>query len=235
MKAYILFTLGATIALAGCNLFDGSETLRYKVTVVVDTAQGARVGSSVIESTIVPGMQFGDASGYKFRVNGEAVSVDLPNGKTLFALLQPAAIDKGIYQSDLLRSVACNDGAPSTPVPAALCSPDKWRDFARWARDHQLGAAMQISSYPLLVMFKDNRNPRSIFKLNPSEDGTITEENIRIKSIYAKISNDHISHDIVKYLAWIPRTYEAIGNGKFHPDGIPVGDFLGLFTTEKFK
>ena len=34
---------------------------------------------------------------------------------------------------------------------------------------------------------------------------------------------------------WLPRVYKILKGTAFHPEGIPVGDFRGLFTTEKFQ
>ena len=76
---------GAMLTLGGCSLIEPSETLRYKLIVEVETPQGVRSGYSVWELTLTS-QKF---SGYATRSNyrGEAVTVDLPNGQSVFALL----------------------------------------------------------------------------------------------------------------------------------------------------
>ena len=78
-----LTLLGAT----GC----GKPTLpdyRYRLTVEVDTPQGLRTGSSVIQvASSVSGPYALRPGVVSTQVKGEAVAVDLPGGKVLFALL----------------------------------------------------------------------------------------------------------------------------------------------------
>ena len=75
---------------AGCSLIDRTPDYRYRLTVEVDTPQGLRTGSSVIEvQTSVAGEYSIPSPGaVSHRVRGEAVAVDLPGGQTLFALLR---------------------------------------------------------------------------------------------------------------------------------------------------
>ena len=78
------------VLLCGCEPGDfGSsrvyfEPIRYRLTAEVQTPEGVRTGSSVIETTWDRGL-----SGAT--VKGEAVAVDLPNGQTLFVLLRTAS------------------------------------------------------------------------------------------------------------------------------------------------
>jgi hypothetical protein len=72
--------------LAGCgSLFPPSY--RFRLTVEVDTSQGVRSGSSVLEVTSqlqnLPGKGIVPLTS----LTGEAVALDLPGGKTLFALI----------------------------------------------------------------------------------------------------------------------------------------------------
>ncbi len=73
------------IPLAACSR--QLATYRYRMTVEIDTPQGVRTGSSVIEVATsqgsgVPNRNLG------YRVRGEAVAVDLPARQTVFALLR---------------------------------------------------------------------------------------------------------------------------------------------------
>lgn len=82
---------GIGLLLASCGLGgDGPPTYRYRLTVEVDTPEGLRTGSSVIEVTqrmVRPGSDPASKA-VRRRARGEAVAVDLPAGRTLFALLR---------------------------------------------------------------------------------------------------------------------------------------------------
>ena len=72
----VLGILGGGVAalLAGCNVIaPPQESLRYRITVEVQTPQGLRSGSGVIETTYIAGPSIGDASGLGMRLRGEAV------------------------------------------------------------------------------------------------------------------------------------------------------------------
>src|SRR5690348_1790200 len=63
-------------------------TYRYKLTVVVDTPEGPRTGCAVREVTAYSEPHFlPQAGGTSVKASGEAVIVDLPNGKMLVVLL----------------------------------------------------------------------------------------------------------------------------------------------------
>ena len=75
----------AAAVLGGCG--GSSASYRFRMTVEVETPQGLKTGSSVMEVRLTRGMAIGDSSGVGSSVRGEAVVVDLPDGP-LFVLLQ---------------------------------------------------------------------------------------------------------------------------------------------------
>jgi hypothetical protein len=97
-----------------------AETYRYRMTVVVDTPAGRRSGSSVIQVKMRPG---GLLSGYAYVADyhGEAVAIDLPGGRTLYALLtKPQAS----YGADFYALEAYRDVLPHTSIggtPSKRC------------------------------------------------------------------------------------------------------------------
>lgn len=86
-----LFALAVGVLLLGwCTIHDPTPTYRYRLTVEVETPEGLRTGSSVIEVDTRQ-TRFAlnpSAAGVSERVRGEAVAVDLPGRRTLFALLR---------------------------------------------------------------------------------------------------------------------------------------------------
>src|SRR3546814_20034236 len=73
-----LFASAAALLLCGC---ERTDTLRYRMTVEVETPTGVRSGSSVIETTITKGPRTGQGSGLTATMKGEAGAVDLGSGK----------------------------------------------------------------------------------------------------------------------------------------------------------
>jgi hypothetical protein len=54
----------AVLTLSGCGLFADKHTYRYRLTVEVDTPQGVRSGSSVIEATAWESSGLGEFRGH---------------------------------------------------------------------------------------------------------------------------------------------------------------------------
>ncbi|HEY8604753.1 MAG TPA: hypothetical protein VIL62_10545, partial [Tsuneonella suprasediminis] len=81
---------GLALSLPACSLADDTPTYRYRLKVEVETPEGLKTGSSVIEVEQSMGRSAGTGFGEIImrRVHGEAVAVDLPGGRTLFALLR---------------------------------------------------------------------------------------------------------------------------------------------------
>ncbi|NMW32944.1 hypothetical protein HKD42_12810, partial [Altererythrobacter sp. RZ02] len=83
--------LGAAFVLSGCGLGpDPTPDYRYRLTVEVETPEGLKSGSSVIEvQTNIAGEYSIPTPGrVSQRLRGEAVTVDLDDGQVLFALLR---------------------------------------------------------------------------------------------------------------------------------------------------
>ncbi len=80
----------AAMSLAGCGAADDVPDFRYRLTVEVETSEGLRTGSSVIEVQQSLGRSAMNPAGQRIsrRIRGEAVAVELPLGQTLFALLR---------------------------------------------------------------------------------------------------------------------------------------------------
>ena len=90
----MLWLLGLPLALVAAaflcwQLRYPTHSLRYAVIVELETSDGLVDGSSVVEMKIREKPGFGsDAPGISYHLQGEAVAVDLPDGRTLFALLR---------------------------------------------------------------------------------------------------------------------------------------------------
>src|SRR5262245_578483 len=96
----------ALAALTGCS--GPVYTYRYRLTVEVDTPEGLKSGSSVIETTVQDNTEsWGppESRMVRSRTKGEAVFVDLGSGKHVIALLAmgPTATDDPEFNSLLTK------------------------------------------------------------------------------------------------------------------------------------
>lgn len=92
-----------------------SDTFRYRLTVEVETPQGLRTGSSVIEVELSQprdsARTLPQARKILREFRGEAVAVDLPGGRTLFALLRG---EDGSDASTILSMLSKRRSSPAS-------------------------------------------------------------------------------------------------------------------------
>ncbi len=215
----LLAGLASGLALAGCGLF-GGNSYRYKMTVEVETPQGLKTGFAVREITYTKGIRLPDASGVSAKQRGEAVAVDLPGDQTLFALLsmngyqtlQAAFGD----DSDETLNAAQKDGrtVELRPIPDRIS---------------------EQSGYPVLVTFQDLADPQSVKRVDPENLAASFGEGVVLMQITVQMTDEEVSTGIEKRLGWLPNVYRILKGQDFRPEGIPVGNYRGLFTTELFQ
>lgn len=217
MIGVLAVTVGA-LALGGCG---DTDRLRYRMTVEVETPQGTRSGSAVREvSHFVPWPipSIGE-SREQWRVKGEAVAVDLQDGKTLFAVLSgekgdPNFSGGGVWW--LFRQI-------------------RGRQIELWPNAPVTNAPRVKDPRPLLVTFTDIADPASVRRVDPADLAASFGPGVRLKRITVSITDDPVTTGIEKRLRWLPRVYEILKGTAFRPEGVPVGDYRGLFTTKEFQ
>jgi hypothetical protein len=201
----VLAALSAA-ALSGCA--PSVPDYHYRLTVEVETPQGLRTGSSVIavDNDMQTNMNGGGYLLYQ-RARGEAVAVDLPGGRTLFALLRGAdgedswagtllfeltppppyrPADKESYRTDRVRNAAANRKV--IVVPPMLPHRDK------------LYAA---AAYPLFVTFHNVCDPKTVVRVDPDNLVASFGPGVKIRRITVQITNDPMTTGIEKRLKWL--------------------------------
>lgn len=225
-------------ALTGC-----SRTLpsyRYRLTVEVETPQGLRTGSSVFEVSGQETYAFAppEATGVHSYADGEAVAVDLPSGQTLFALPRSeyqtdaaVAFAPMAYRALLIRKLGANPG-----------SVDKIHELKRQTgaavlpRYVKLAGSRPVNIYPMLVRFRDLRDPKSVEAVDPSDLAASFGRGTVLKRITVKITDDQVTRTLLSRLKWLPRLYNGgvLGGVTAKDSEIPE-QHLGFtaFTTER--
>ncbi len=201
------------LTISGCGPFaEDQAELHYRLKVEVETPQGLRSGSSVIWVRAVrnPDWVNPEARGIRTKYRGEAVAIDLPNGRTLFALL---------------RTVSGNTDAPADwPVTSFDDILDRQADFVDSVKqlsqitrsgvmrplpktEHILpNGGEDIPALPLLVTFKDTNDPGSVVRVDSDDLAASFGAGYRLKAITAEISSGPVTTGIEKRLGWLSQS-----------------------------
>ncbi|OYX63594.1 MAG: hypothetical protein B7Y88_12505 [Sphingomonadales bacterium 32-64-17] len=225
----------ATAFLWGSSLLGGGlPDYRYRLTVEVETPEGLKTGSSVIEvKTAVAGRNSISVPGaVSHRVRGEAVTVDLGARGVLIALLH--AEDNSDWASNVVYRLV--------PEAPRVLDVEGHRDFeAQFAAmlEHlepielprtfpEQGHLKDQPARPMLVRLADIADPRTLERVDPDDLAADFGPGVRLRRITMQLTDDPVTTGIEERLTWLPMVYQILDKS-FHPEGIPVGDFKGLF------
>ncbi len=208
MLAVLVAGLSTTV-LGGCGR--RYPAYRYRLTVEVDTPEGLKSGSSVIEvtSSRAPDWMPVDGGGVAKEARGEAVAVDLPGGRTLFALLRsnsgsvdwPAYVAYSVIVGPLQKAGEDGQGAFIERADAA-----KGKIFVvpREKPVHNMSTPdAPLNNYPLLVTFTDNRDPKTVTRVDPADLAKSFGPGVKLRRITLEITDDPVTTGIEKRLGWL--------------------------------
>lgn len=195
-------------ALSSCTAFFPSK-FRFRLTVEVDTPDGIQSGSSVYEA--LAGRPNTGSRKHFARVRGEAVAVDLPNGKTLFVLIKyPGGGDIGYkamrvlapdikFPPDAAKHLKFQDGVgPKVEIPA--------RRTRTYHKDGEKRTEV-VSGYPMLVTFEDIDDPTTVQLVDPDDLSATFGEAYTLKQMTVELTNDSVTSGIEERLEWLPDYY----------------------------
>lgn len=202
--------VGGALALLGACGVSGGDTYRFKMTVEVDTPVGLKSGSSVYEveaknvAALTPG-----GVGLQMKVKGEALAVDLPGGRTLFALLKTVNA-KG--HNDL--------GYTSMVALDPLFRWDYVESAERIASGVGLTSPAEVlpENHPMLVTFKDMKDPASVERVDPDDLAASFGAGYRLKAITVQVTDEPVMVGIQKRLGWLKSHSGSLDySGRLHP------------------
>jgi hypothetical protein len=210
-----LLACGAAAALPGCGAFGRDlPDYRYRLTVEVETPEGLKTGSSVIEvrTALADKALLPDANTLDIQFTGEAAAVDLGSRGVLFALLR----------SDTNPGWAGGAMELVTPHPGEGAGADR---YARWhARmvantglhelprnspsrhrkfDPPIKPGDPPSDYPMLVRFRNMADPMSVEKVDPDDLTASFGKGVKLKRITVQLTDDAVTTGIEKRLGWL--------------------------------
>jgi hypothetical protein len=193
----------AGLILASCSPpEDSTPDYRYRLTVEVETPEGLRTGSSVIEVRQSMGRSAGSGFGKKImrRARGEAVAVDLPGGRTLYALLR--SDDNVDWATNVMQMLAPEiEGEPWEDVfdnvlliEGEVEVPRTWPPIAPFG---------ERSAYPMLVTFGDESDPTSVARVDPDDLASTFGEDYELGGVTVELTDDPVTTGIEKRLGWL--------------------------------
>ncbi|KZX94456.1 hypothetical protein A3718_00965 [Erythrobacter sp. HI0019] len=193
------------LAVSGCSLTDDTPAYRYRLTVEVDTPDGVKTGSSVIEVETSKGKSMMAPAGsvIMHRLRGEAVTVDLGTGRYLFALLRSKSdIDwaKRVMFS-LTPSVRSSDGEHYEARYWEMLKRTGEIELPRYFRSRS--HLKNPPARPMLVTFGDLDDPTSVEEVDPDDLGATFGEGNSLRRITVQITDDPVTTGIEKRLEWL--------------------------------
>lgn len=185
---------GGALMLSACG-DDRFPDYRYRMTVEVQTPDGIKTGSSVIEVKTKEISTILDASGktYKDEVHGEAVAVDVAPGKTLFALLsQPT-------NADYAKKVAF---VALKPVRTTSGDIEGYREYLSQMVEVDGAHELPRDHWPIFVTFMDINDPQTVDEVNSASLQNVFGSEYEIKRVVIEITYDPVNTGIEKRFPW---------------------------------
>ena len=233
-----------TALLWGSGFFhDETPDYRYRLTVEVETPEGLKTGSSVIEvNTSVAGRNSIPVPGtVSHRVRGEAVTVDLGARGVLFALLR--SDDNFDWAKNVVYRVASKVPRVRDAEGRLDSDGDFEAQFAAMLEHREpielprtfpnRGHLKDQPARPMLVRLADIADPSTVQRVDPDDLAAGFGPGVKLRRITVQLTDDLVTTGIEQRLTWLPDVYQILDKD-FQPEGIPVGDFRGLFSKNGF-
>ena len=203
------FVLAAAIIALGLWALSGDKrTLRSRLTLVVETPEGDRSGSSVSQVTILSPGPCNRAIGFGSLgiegEEGEAVVIDLGARGILFATLAREKDRRsgglGMYDAGL---------APFPrekfrgEIGKGLCSEDEYAAYLDEVQRRKPRGDLAFKHLPILVRFQDTNDPSSVEQVDPFDLAKSFGQDVRLKQAFVEITDDPLTKEIQSRLPWL--------------------------------
>jgi len=197
-------------------VFPTYSSYRYRMTVEVEVNGKVHSGASVIEVTINRQPQIGSAPPYVHHIRGDAVFVDLGNGRNVIALLAAGPSAENVNYSDNI-------------VPVLFKVPvEHWPELGDMRGTREVPA----SRMPTFVTFTNLNDPKSARVVEPSEFPAVFGPNVQLKSVTIAMTDDAVTRTVEKKMpVIIEKLREEAKKSHARWVGSPYGAALGQFSA----
>jgi hypothetical protein len=184
-----------SLTLAGC-MDRPDATYRYKLTISIETPEGTKTGSNVVELDY-----YRTASGAPHRTYGQALVLDLGPRGVLAALLSQKAF---LTQSRTSAWVEADPGE----IILSKCVGDGARaldriDMVRQIEGSKDAYSLDPSELPDLIVFRNAKEPSSAAVTNSLDFAATLGAGVRIQSATIQITHDPITRGVDELLPWV--------------------------------
>jgi hypothetical protein len=201
MMSPFLIRVMAIAAMSLCFASCGkTESYRYKLTLAVNTPDGVKRASGVVEVTFwavsIP------ASGVMHKLNGEALYLDLGGGRRPLIVLLTSQLHPK-YGKDVRWS---RDAGPAINLLTELYGPVLPDLLGGVARISGVRGIRKIvpNDLPDLVTFADVNNPATVIEVDRNDLQATLGTGVSWDEITLESTDEPITTEIVKRLPWLP-------------------------------
>lgn len=204
-------------------------TYHQKITLTVEAGGRDYSASSVTAVT----WQYGPALLAEMKravstVNGEAVHLELPGGRHLFALLKSARTDVAKWNGwpfdvDGLATYVFPEAYTQLHWPAEMKKLSETREFPAEVR-------------PMLVTFGDPAKPETVRKVSPGNLAAVFGEGVKLKSLTLAITKEPVGPGMIRtVLPWLSdfpepalQKLNSLDDTVLFPNTLFHGDFVRI-------
>jgi hypothetical protein len=185
----VVLIVGAVVAY---YLAYPSYTHRYRLTLEVETPQGIKTGSGVIEARISTGNVILSGGGARTSLEGQAVFVDLGGGKNLIALLAggPKATH---YETPVFLAINAFD---LKRCPKRLC---EWEEVSRVKGSRDVNRSQMLT----LATAPDVNDAKSVVIVDPEDFEKVLGPGYKFKRARVEITEDPVTQGLERKLPFL--------------------------------
>lgn len=187
------------------NIAYPSVSWRYKITIIVETPEGIKIGSAVKEVRVFAAPAIGGTGGGNATTIGEAVLIDLGKYGHLFALT---------YTDEYFVFLNTFPGPPILTTEGI-----EYYTTLRATRT----SVPKRGAWPRMMFYKDVLDPISGKLVDPNDMSSTLGEGFVLKDVTIETSNEPITHKIEQYLPWLKNMEGNLYGDQIISQGGPLG------------
>ena len=202
-----LLAAASVASLAGCG--SGPRTIRYRLTLEVETPEGTKTGSGVMEhgarwnDGITRGL--GAGPGLAVDTRGEAIIIDLGARGLLLCLMTRDDTRAGSSDALLVPAIF-----PFEKWGGAIDNYSAYLGRLAWSKPV---ADVPLKSLPMLARFRDPLDPATAERVDPTNLAATFGSGVRLVRVTAQITNDPLPPPTIENrLPWIRTLQGSIAN-----------------------
>ncbi len=201
-----LLAMAPAALLSGCG---GPSTIRYRLTLEVETPEGTKTGSGVIEHAARYNDGFfrglGAGAGLAVSTRGEAVITDLGARGLLLCLLTRDEARYGSADELLLPKIF--------PFDKWGGSQEDYSAYLGRLEARKPVANAPLEKLPMLARLRDPQDPATAERVDPSNLAATFGSGVRLVRVTAQITDDPLAAPTIEdKLPWIRTLQGSIGN-----------------------